>query len=458
MVMEQKTLKDLAELEKKDREHFIHCLDLCEEKAKIFRMEFEFDFRDFCFGIPKTEKEFLSMFPNCDSHEVTKSITQLFCYIDEAVEKEHLQNIDFFTKTYDDFDVLEQRINFERLITNPYVLANMELIPKENILEFIINKKPSRKNYISSSVIRLEEYNSVIERFGLVGILSSLDPESYTYKKAISEIKTLKDFLNNTDIKIRISPKKFRKGNSEIYEKAVKIFKRYEWALMDLCGHSYNIHDFLPFKKEAYNIFINDGKRVAEAYLREYKISKNKIAELLLEFKNRGDNFRGMSSRVGTSEFEGKIEKHLIDAGVFYRRQLHYKKIFETNKNYIMDFLIGKTVIEVGCIEDCFMHDDNYFERIEEKREIVEQSGYSFLFIDDSIEWNKEIQEAIKQASVPAELYELEDPEPRFHILNKVQKPNKLRYPFFTSRQTYFATGSHTKGPMIGNMHAKSVV
>jgi len=224
---------------------------------------------------------------------------------------------------------------------------------------------------------------------------------------------------------------------------------------MDLCGHGLRLDDSSPLVKEAYRVFVHNPKAAID-FLRKFRMPRNQTARFIRDFRERYGDFTGQSSNIPTSELEQKVEQQLIDSGIFFKRQVPYKEITRTNRNYVMDFLVGNTVIEV-CDDngDEFIHDHNYWQGLQEKNMLAEQAGYSFLVIDDATYTFCDLTELISgNKDPPQELYEIKDtPQPSYQ-----QDPPTPRSkdPFYTSRQIFFGTYHHEQQPWIGMMRKVS--
>ncbi len=463
--MSQKTLKDLVEFEKKDKDYFHQCIDILPyEKLKSFIFLYGYNPQNFKKDIPKTIKQFSRGFPHCKNpNEIDESINTLFKDIEEAIKKEEIKKINFLEKDLNEIDDLEHRINLEKINKGDFLKENNDIISKENIIRAIFENKPSREDYIASSVIRPEEFDYVVKRFGLVGIMSNLNSDSREYKDIFSKVTEIQLHLNLLDFKERVKVKEFKKDKPGLYKNIRELFGRYEWALMDLFGHGFKPKDLSKINKEAYILFINNRRDDAEEYMREYNVRPKHRRMFLSKFKKIYDGYRGLSSKVTTSTFENHIRKIFDRLNVFYRRQINYKDIIKTDRKYIADFVVGNIIIEVGSVEDNFIHDENYFRTIADKRELAEKAGYKFYFIDDVDKdyYKKTIKEAIKQAFVPKEVYELID-EPykkeRSKLVPAVDLLTKsLEQPIHSPREIYFASNKYKKRWAVGNMKKKTV-
>jgi len=175
------TFGDLIVFAQSDWHHFLHCIDLCDNNAKVFWQEFGFDFRRLHAGIP-SEREFekrASQGFHQGTNVVSEAVTRLFEYFNQALEKEKRLQTNLTTLTTDDFNILEQRINFERFQRAPVNVRRFT--PREYFWDFITQHHPFREDYFASKVIKPGEQDAVIKRFGRASVLTSLsinDPDS----------------------------------------------------------------------------------------------------------------------------------------------------------------------------------------------------------------------------------------------------------------------------------------
>jgi len=230
-----KRLQDLVLFQKQNPDLFLRCLDLCSDKVPLFMQLFGYDLRRLRLGIPD-EKEFEKLLSRgfVRKDRLSFALDLLYENIDKAMEQIARSELDIDKLTYDNFDVLEQRINFETLQNG--FLGNRKFLTHADVICFIFSNSPQREDYMDSGVIRPNEYYQVINRFGHVGILCSLPPGKLS-DKLLGEVERLGDFLDSLDLGVRIKPKEVQERYLWAYKSARKLFKRYEWAVKDLCGH-----------------------------------------------------------------------------------------------------------------------------------------------------------------------------------------------------------------------------
>ena len=301
-----KTFSDLSILAK-NKEQFLHFINLCENKAKIFYMQFGFDFRNWRARFPKSEKElFQNLDPifKRDRNIVKKAVNYLFNILEQGLERKELMQQDSSAL----IEMIDKKFH-------DYIEKNKQFIPRENLVNLILQEPVNREE--------------------------------------------------------------------------------------------------------------EEGKR----------------PDLLSGFKKKYEHFIGKDSRVGKSEFEGYIADKLQQIGIFFRQQVPYRQVMPTNRRFIMDFLIGRTILETGSVEDDFIHNENYWNRMQEKQELALDNDYNFLFVDEFTDLRM-LQGLKKEKYDFSELYEEKEPEFMEFIPGPERNVNK--------RQVYFATCTHEKLAMIG--------
>ncbi len=405
--MELRTLEDLKELAK-DKERFLYLLDLCGDRLQFLNQSFGFDFYSLYNKMPETEEEIYSRFFECckkGKNVLNYAIGMLFEYIELGLEKERMKKKMFYD------DTLENRIKKKKLNQEPNkYLIERGIILEEDINRFMHEYEVTRKDYFKAD-IKGEEVQEIAEKYGKAAVLNSLSEDEKN--ETLCKIEFLKNQLNNLKLEERLHPCEIKQKFPDIYSLAKELFGRYEWALIELCGHSLRQFDIDEISNRAYKIFIDFGEQEARNYLKKFKI-KNKVVEtLMIQYAQIISNYRGTASGIFSSELEKAIENELVKRGIFFRRHVKYKEFGKTDKNYRMDFLIGNTIIEVIDEEDDFIHNNFYFERLREKELIAKEAGKSFILLKKDDFENKDnfkdekLIEVMKEAIIPAHLYHL---------------------------------------------------
>jgi len=232
------------------------CIDLSEQKLPVFMQEFGYDFRRLRTGI-LDEAEFKRLVNKGfrRSNVVREAASRLLNIFNEVLDREKLYQRDITALTLDDLDNLQERINFEVFLKSLYFQKNKRFLDEEVIHDFIFFRTPYREDFMQSRVIRPCEYWQVTQRYGLAAVLHSIDPSPFqtrllnriqVLQTSLEKLDTLDaglstDTYPSTDTSLRTDtgPKSdvsyVKKHHPHTYKEARILFKRYEWAVMDLC-------------------------------------------------------------------------------------------------------------------------------------------------------------------------------------------------------------------------------
>ena len=444
-------LVELTKIAESDPLFFKRCLRLAEPKLEAFYMEFGFDFRRLRVEIPDSEQGILACMSSYYASQpniAARAVDRILEYIADLEEPARWLQKGVASLTFDDFPVLEHRINFEKV--RAYPMRDDIFIPEEHWIDAIRDPIPDRKDYERSHVIRPEEFAGVVQRYGLIAVLGSCEAQE---RKVIqASISQLKDELSEIPELQKLHPRAIALMDPELYARARMLFGRYEWALIDLCGHSLRPSILEQYWINAHRLLVDHGEEAARSYLRAYKVAPRKVDRFIARALQNLDQYRGFHSHISTSFLEHIVEQELVDAGVFYRRQVPYKDIAETNKRYVADFVVGRVIIEVTSTDDCFIHDEKYWARMDEKKRLAAHAGYDFLQIDEDSKLPETLQAAIAQATLPARVYELES-RPVFEPSSGSGQLAKI----YTVAQIFYATKKHQNGPMISVMRKRLI-
>jgi len=202
-------LKGLITLAK-DKEHFNHCIDLINNKAKIFWQMYGFDFRKFREGIPKSEEKlFNSLDPifQKDKLIVKKAIGEFLDYIQEAEIKLSLIEKDFFG--------LMQEIN-DKDIRN-YIEKNKQFIGKNNLVEYILkNRNKTNDRVLKNRNIRKKgsrELENLIDEVYHIFI----ERGEEHVKEYLTSLNARKDVIDNWLLKFKDNHDKFTGRSSRVF-------------------------------------------------------------------------------------------------------------------------------------------------------------------------------------------------------------------------------------------------
>ncbi|MBR9705508.1 hypothetical protein GOV14_00585 [Candidatus Pacearchaeota archaeon] len=203
-------------------------------------------------------------------------------------------------------------------------------------------------------------------------------------------------------------------------------------------------------KEYAYKLYIDNGRHDSDEYLQKMTIKRPQRRKLLDDFETRFDLFTGKSSNISVSHFERVIEDYLKNLETFYRRQVFYKELVQTNRRYVADFVVGDTIIEVASFQDCFIHDDDYMDRLRDKQKLAQDGGYNFLVLDEFTNYKKAL--AGLKSNIPESVYVLDvPPSPRCHGINKTfLQESKM---CSSKRKVYFASQNHSQVHLIGKIN-----
>lgn len=164
--------------------------------------------------------------------------------------------------------------------------------------------------------------------------------------------------------------------------------------------------EFRETRRNAYKKYVNLGEQEAKNLLVQEGIKKKLAEKLLMQFQEQLLSFTGKARKISSSLLEDKIAGFLEQENIFFRRHVHYKKIGKTEREYTADFLVGNSVIEVVSPKS-FIHNAEYFKRLNEKKEIARENGFEFIMIY-SFENYKRILRAIK-VEIPEEAYKIKE-------------------------------------------------
>ncbi|MCB9359380.1 hypothetical protein H6503_05595 [Candidatus Woesearchaeota archaeon] len=407
--MDLKTLDGLKQLRAKDENEFHHALDATGDRMNFLKLVYGYDFWHFHEKLPDHEldilPEFFEMYHDIPE-EPTRAIAWLGEYIERGLNLEKAMEENPLDWNSDE-PVLSKRIATEIIQRSGY-LDNylLGLIAKQRLVDFRENFEPGRNDYYKSSIIMPKEFSSLMQKHGKMVVFNSLRPGEELQRKLLAKKDMLAEYLLSLNIVERIHPNEM---NQQMRRLAIELYGRTECAVKDICGHSFTLSS-IDIIEDAYKLIMDNGPEgiaLASDHLSLHKFNQAKINRIITSLLERSDEYRGFSSNVNTSRFELQIESMLQSGGVFYRRQVPYNQITRTNRRYIMDFLVGDTIIEVTDDSDGFIHDLAYFATLQEKTLLAKQAGYNILVITPHEEFHSQLKEAMQRSYTPKEAYDM---------------------------------------------------
>lgn len=404
-------LSDLRRMERHEPERLARYLDLCGDRLNFMHLEFGFDFSSFRRGVPRSKRELFEQcfeFQKADPKLVDRIMERLSEYISVGLTREEEVAQDPKNWRFEDF-TLEKRLGLETLHRyGAFEQLEQGLIARQTLFEFMRSFEPTRDDYLRSRVIFPTEYEQVAERFGPAVLLGSLRSTSAYGRRIRRDVGKVKTFLFSLDPETRIFPDAVRAVDPKMYRLALKTFKLLQWAVKDLCHQSFYPRDNAIYTA-GFQIMLDEGRDAAVAHFRKFRFPPDMAKRIVAQFAAKQDRFTGAASRISTSAFEREIQRQFDQEGIFYRRQVPYSAVVETKRRFVMDFLVGDTIIEVVDQDDPVIHTDEYWDRVTAKHNLADKAGKNFLLLSPDEPYEAQVSALIKEAFIPDELYRLAD-------------------------------------------------
>lgn len=279
------------------------------------------------------------------------------------------------------------------------------LVAPRNLINFWMNYELTREDIYKSRVIREIEFRGVIKKHGMMAVRNSLPREHVLLEYLEEKMAILGEYFSSLSQEKKIHPKEW---NHEMRALAIELYGRSECALKALANESFTLKDE-SITEEAFRIYVDNGIGDCISYLSRMKVSERRMARMLELFAKKHYDFTGKSSNINSSRLEREVMEFFEKENVFFRRQVPYMDVCNTDKRYRMDFYVGNTVIEVIDEADDFIHDADYWRRLLDKQDIAAASGRDFYVISGFEDYSLGLRDITKKASVPPEAHRLRD-------------------------------------------------
>lgn len=453
--------KQFRSVKRWQRQHPQEFDQVLEHSEDLQRMKEQYG-PDLSNGIPQTRYDFASKLQKTfsPSEKIAQEIVDELSHktkhrIKESEELQEWENTDIHTIDSSSLP-LEQRIRLEILKKQP-VQQLAEIEPKYTRTYFLSGHL-SKEDYKNSKVIKPEEYPVLIQRFGKAVIFNSLDPSSLEYQEISQKQRQLQQFLLSLNKKQRIHLQFIKLQHPYMYRLASELYKTYDAALRQVCGHGLKTYNPLEFEEDAFALFVEKGEKAAEAFFRQLNVPKNILDKTLERYVKIHHQRTGRAKKTSSSQLEHDIEKMLNEKKAFYMRHIPYSSFLSTDRKYTADFMIitedAKHIIEVCPIEDSLLLspeiDRKYRQTMEDKRRLAQSAGIDFIEFTEFSSM-EEVTDIIQGSIIPQQ-FKLPEKNPRYH---KCASPYPKKEPKNSSQRVYHASARHTNPYIIGKLKAQ---
>ncbi|NBW39578.1 hypothetical protein EBR25_01100 [bacterium] len=303
-----------------------------------------------------------------------------------------------------DFENIEDRIRFELLQSKGVIERwRQGLVATITLANAMESLELGREDYFNATCILPHEFPPLVQRFGLAVIEKSLpdeDPIGSILGEKRSELLVGLALLTEKE---KLHPKIMKDSSPHTYSLARELYRRVDWAVKALDPVKI---DMTSLRRECYRTYVEAGTDAALQYLSDWRIrpriAEKMVARLEMGFKD----FRGINSNVSSSAFENIFAETMDRLEISYRRQVSYSEFTETKRRFRSDFLLEiletrsseesilkpteshrLLCIEITSAMDEFIHDAKYFERLREKKRIVEEAGHLYVEFSEFDDW-----------------------------------------------------------------------
>lgn len=407
MPLRIRNYEDLRSFATSKPELFAKLSDECESDINFLKLVYGFDFGLLLNNLPVTPEElainFFSFY-KVSALSADSAAVWLAEYFNRALIEEKRQEEQPELWKPSDFD-LEQRIILEKMHKQGMIQDyQLGLTSKHHLLNILYKTQPIPEDFFYCHVINPREYKQMQVRFGEAVLLNSLPKNSARYRQLLANIQRVGLGLNQAANQ-NLTLAQLKEKMPEVYALARQLYKTVQSAK----NHLNISQDFQKARQQAFELFVNDQEQQAIALLSSLGLNlrKDQIQYIFNDFRKQLGIFIGVESNTNTSEFERAIENELANKGIFFRRQVAYSEFSQTTKKYIADFVVGNTIIEVSDGWDEFLHNDEYFERLNEKQRLAQSSGKNFIVLTPDQVYQEQLRKIAEQAFIPEQVYNL---------------------------------------------------